>query len=158
MIIRRCPTCNAVRLEGLFTLCVPCGVLTWPGRRVTLGPVTARVLERLALARRGYVNTGELIAHVYGDCEDGGPLTANKSIHSAVSSIRAKLIGRSAPFRIENAPRHGYCLVPVAGGITLTNAPHNVHHVGKARLSAGVIPIGRERGETLAPALFSGAA
>lgn len=156
MILRRCPSCHSIRLEGLFTLCKACRVVTWPGRRVRLAPVATLVLERLALAP-GYVTTDELVEHVYGGREDGGPLTANNCVYRAVGQIRALMISRGAPVVLESRQGRGYCLSAVFSPPPLTSGVHTVIHVGKARLSAGVIPIGRARGETLAPALFGGA-
>lgn len=157
MILRRCPSCASIRLEGLFTLCRTCRVVTWPGRRIELPPTAALVLERIALAP-GFVSTPEIIDHVYGDREDGGPLYASDCVHRAAGQIRTRMIARGAPVALETRQYFGYRLVAVSSPPPLTLAAHNVIHVGKARLSAGVIPIGRERGETLAPALFSGAA
>lgn len=158
MILRNCPVCSHIRLEGAFTLCTTCRVVTWPGRRCRVGMLEACVLERLMLARGGFVSLYDLIDYTYGDREDGGPLSADKNMLQAVYRIRSRLIAKGAPFLIETVKRQGYRLIIEAGDLPLTFALHNGAHVGKARLSAGVIPIGRERGETLAPALFSGAA
>lgn len=157
MILRRCPSCNSVRLEGLFTVCKACSVLTWPGRRVQLGPVGILIVERLALAH-GFVRTPDIVEHVYGGREDGGPLTAERCIRDVVGRVRATLRGRGAPFEIIGKEHRGYCIAQRATAPPLTIFPHTGIHVGTARLSAGVIPIGRARWETRDPALFSGAA
>lgn len=156
MILRTCHICRAARFEGLFSVCATCRVLTWPGRRIPLGAISALVLERLAMAR-GYVSTAELIDYVYGEREDGGPLTADGCIHRAIWEIRRRMAGKIAPFRIENRKNIGYCIAQVATQPALTNVVQIRDHVGTARLSAGVFPIGRARGDARGPALFSGA-
>lgn len=76
----------------------PARMYIWPhyvleanGKRVTLPPKAGAALARLFAARGGYVPTKDMINAVYGDCEDGGPLTADNCIRVTMHRSRRLL-------------------------------------------------------------------
>lgn len=154
MILRRCPQCDHVRLEGPFTVCTQCQVLTWPGRRIRLGSVGAAVLARLAVSRRA-VSTNELVDWVYGDDEDGGPLWAADCIRNSIHTIRRRTRHLICPFRVMTHGRGiGYSILLNSNAAPLTDAVHTHSHVGEARLPAGTLAMAGVLASCQAPALF----
>lgn len=51
-------------------------------------PMQVRVLFRLRMANGGIVSIQELLAQVYGDRRDGGPLFADAYIRRAINELR----------------------------------------------------------------------
>lgn len=66
-----------------------------------------KIAAALIVRCPGYVSTRELVAHLYGDRSDGGPVTANAIVRSIIHYGRARL---AAFGLVLITARHlGYC-------------------------------------------------
>lgn len=87
--------------------CAPRYTLEWADKKISLSPDLGTMIGNLA--KGAIVSTNDLIDSVYGDREDGGPLCANKSIHTKICHLRKKLA--NTPFRIITNGTSGYRLI-----------------------------------------------
>ena len=66
---------------------------------VRLGPVEVRILDAL-LGRERIVYMDEIMEHVWGEDEEGGPLTGAENVRVIMCNIRKKLAKSCIPWRI----------------------------------------------------------
>lgn len=77
-------------------------VRTWRNR------VFRVVVDYLSEHQGRWVDSYELAAHLYRDCEDGGPLWAHQAVHKAVRRNRKRL--EQHGWRVVGRRKRGYRL------------------------------------------------
>lgn len=161
MILRRCNSCDHMAADfEAFSLCVKCRALRWYCTKMRLSKNRAALLHSLATSKAGR-SISELVDAVYGDREDGGPLTANLCIRVTIRRLRLALFDIGAPFTIHTeAPKSNnskYSIRLNFGNVPAKIGVQNQPHVGETRLPAGLPAIAGALAKTQSPALFVGA-
>ena len=108
MVISRCKQSGGLIIASRGII-LNCGlrVLSCRGKWWSCSPIEVRVLARI-MCGPGWVSIKDIVAWVYEDDPDGGPLTAERSIPRHLARIRRKCsrnLGFSAPVR---GSRRGY--------------------------------------------------
>lgn len=110
MNLARCPNCQALH-GGDLSIDLGASTLRRNGRELRVSPSQARIFEALARAHPAVVPAERLHFAVYGDREDGGPLTAEGVLHVQMTRLRKSLRESAFGVYIQNFRGNGYRLV-----------------------------------------------
>ena len=94
-ILKRCPQCRSLMLDGELSVCIGCRRAWWDGGQITIDDVgmrsvaAFRVLLRLAMQPGVQVSHSDLSDWLWAEREDGGPATNNVRVY--VSAIRTAM-------------------------------------------------------------------
>jgi DNA-binding response OmpR family regulator len=109
-----CPCCGQPMPESALTWNHHEGLLAGRGRAVSFGPVTANIFDVLWRAKGRAVPAEELVARVYANDIDGGPLTARKAVQVLIFKLREVLPAFRLAIVSPVWRDGGYRLVPLA--------------------------------------------
>lgn len=110
MKLALCPNCQALHV-GDLSIDLGASTLRRKGRALRVTPYQARIFEVLARAHPAVVPAERLHFAIYGDREDGGPLTADNVLHVQINRLRKSLRESALGAHIQTFRGNGYRLV-----------------------------------------------